>query len=132
MTADLDLARRAVACKGFRWMPGMLVVSSAWLHSARYLRTVDHGNCIEHEWSFAWNGGDGGRMPDDAAPDLFDPATLGCLLDLVREAWGNPGIFVRPHRDGWQVHEFAGRRILPFGEGNTEPAALVAALEAAP
>ena len=28
----------------------------------------------------------------DALPDLTDPATLGCLLALVREAWQDPTI----------------------------------------
>ena len=63
MDGDMeDLGRRAVACKGWRWMQGML-------------RLTDK---------------------DDALPDLADPATLGCLLALVREAWSNPDLHFRP------------------------------------
>lgn len=52
------------------------------------------------------------RMEGQYLPDLADPATVGCLLALVREAWGNPRLRVsRPDRS------------------NAE--ALVAALEAA-
>lgn len=29
-------------------------------------------------------------------PDLTDPATLGCLLGLVREVWGDPNVFLAP------------------------------------
>jgi hypothetical protein len=103
------LSRRAVACKGWRWKPGML----AYFHDGRYTRV---------------------SMPDawastTALPDLTDPATLGCLLALVREAWEPHGTFVSTHRyDGgeWSI------RTLPLPVFATEAEALVAALEAAP
>ena len=70
-----------------------------------------------------------------AEPDLTDPATLGCLLALVREAWG-PVVWWEPdHRcDG------LGRLCVYDSEGvcqyvwdnGTEAEALVAALEATP
>lgn len=67
----------------------------------------------------------------DALPDLSDPATLGCLLALVREAWDDPfalvdydrcnwGLFTRKHDCVWVC------------TADTEAEALVAALEAAP
>jgi len=58
-------------------------------------------------------------------PDLTDPATVGCLLALVREAWDDRYLCasVSPRKlwlvDGWSLHD-------------TEAEALVAALEAAP
>ena len=65
------------------------------------------------------------------------PAALGCLLWLVRLAWGCPGAYARESsRGGWVVcvrnldpngPVFAG----PF-RGPTERAALETALEAAP
>ena len=60
----LELARRAVACKHWRWTPGMLV-----LNGPRVL-TVDE------------------RDMTGLVPDLGDPATLGCVLALVRESNG--------------------------------------------
>jgi hypothetical protein len=67
-----------------------------------------------------------------AVPDLTDPATLGCLLALVRESWG-VCVHVAPDT-GWHVR----RAVLPNGSTinlgiveATEAAALVAALEAA-
>ena len=68
--------------------------------------------------------------PDDLLPDLTDPATLGCLLALVREAWGERTIGIE-----WEDGEAAGWLITGIEHneisGDTEAEALVAALEAA-
>jgi len=67
----------------------------------------------------------GSPMFKRALPDLTDPATLGCLLALVREAWDDRYLCasLSPRKlwmvDGWSLHD-------------TEAEALVAALEAAP
>jgi len=63
------------------------------------------------------------------------PATLGCLLALVREAWGMPtGITVSyPSDEGlWGVSWSGATHGGWCGRGKTEAEALVAALEAAP
>ena len=112
----IDLGRRAVACKGWRWMPGMSLIrrktgpaggTGPRPTQLRVALTCGHpcdaGACVA----------DVDRLPRPGppdphwVPDFRDPATLGCLLALVREAWG-------------------------LGLGLTEAAALVAALEAAP
>lgn len=113
-----DLAERAVACKSWRWMTGMRSidsnaykwrnVSGAWIGEGHAIRTC-RGQLL---------------------PDLTDPATVGALLALVREAWGDPNIWVGRRENGWAcygylVWELAG---LCFSEAE----ALVAALEAAP
>ncbi len=66
----------------------------------------------------------------DALPDLTDPATLGCLLALVREALRDPEAFARREigGPGWVVIRSNSVRLI---RGDTEAAALVAALEAA-
>ena len=81
----------------------------------------------------------------DVLPDLTDPATLGCLLVLVREAWDvgygenkyayiavNPP--VTPHMgEPWSVVVCDHNGEWPFGfDGDTEAEALIEALEAAP
>jgi hypothetical protein len=122
MNADmLDLARRAVACNGWRWMPGMLVVGSQ-----------RHG-----EWPFRVCHLSALTLRDDlgALPDFTDPATLGCLLALVREAWGDPSLSVLFDHDGckWRVGRWEDDGLaLRCRPADTEAEALVAALEAAP
>ena len=122
MNDQTDLARRAVACQRWRWMPGMLAV----------------------EWAAPGMGLTGGRpMRVDAdwqevgvyLPDLTDPATLGCLLALVREAWGDPEAHLALGGGGWVLMSGESRVadvVYPSPAGRTEAAALVAALEAAP
>jgi len=110
-----DLARRAVACPGWRWMPGMLLVSAA--KDMRPMRLVEGGRAfLDLIPSEAW------------LPDLDDPATLGCLLALVREVSGARAHVV-PARS-WHAWVVASPVSRDFW-GNTEAEALVAALEAA-
>jgi hypothetical protein len=122
MTSDqIDLARRAVACKGWRWMPGM---------SAR--RWSGHGE-VSAVARVSAPARETPWLSEGWLPDLSDPATLGCLLALVREAWGPAYGTGRPHlrptATGWFVAS-CGYPVAP--EGLTEAEALVAALEAAP
>ena len=127
MTEDM-LARRAVACRGFRWVRGML------RHDGyRYI-----GSGVWARWSDTAAVVTALHMPEQY-PDLTDPATVGCLLALVREAWGDPGFYVT--RSGIYI---GGTDILGWdsfgllrGTGwgtlyRSEVDALVAALEAAP
>jgi hypothetical protein len=62
-------------------------------------------------------------------PDLDDPCTLGGLLALVREAWGDSAAHAAPDGD-W--HIYGDMPETEYAIGDTEAAALVAALEAAP
>ena len=121
-----DLAKQAVACKGWRWMPGMLGVSAKaglWRVEQADLTALcgaGAGPASIHE-AGVW------------LPDLDDPATLGCLLALVREAYGKSGIHAR--RIGaslWRVYDDAWLKRAPLGKGATEIEAIIAALEAAP
>jgi hypothetical protein len=74
-----------------------------------------------------------------AYPELTDPATRGCLLELVRQAWNQASISTRyseyQDRVEWDVPtpvEQERVRDMVFFTGKTEVEALVAALEAAP
>lgn len=112
MTEEMvALARRAVACKAWRWMPGM-----------RWWTDDDRGRLDDFQPEYM------GR-PTHALPDLTDPATLGCLLALVREAWGED-TWVQ-HEDEWTCWVVLNGQ-LDHHVGATEAEALVAALEAAP
>jgi len=114
-----DLAKRAVACKHWRWMPGMLAIVG-----------VERQRVLSD------------KLPayPDRIPDLDDPATLGCLLVLVRQAWDDKGLHCAGMYSGgeWLWHVHGGthhgstfrRRVYAITHG-TEAEALVAALEAA-
>jgi hypothetical protein len=135
MTAH-DLARRAVAAPHWRWMPGMVALDSTG---------EEHpGRVIDDRKSLVYEDADGaiheGVVSRSDLPDLSDPATVGALLALVREAWephrGSDYIASTMHTgSGWGVGARYGSEglaaiVLPTYE--TEAAALVAALEAAP
>ena len=122
-----EVARRAVACKGWKWMVGMSVAVPDTL-----------------------DGGEGGyyriyiasHVPEaDAYPNFSDPATMGCLLHIVREAWNVPDLSAirSAFKDGSVVWSFCltqeCREQLGLADGYlggaTEAEALVAALEVA-
>ena len=107
----IALGKRVVSCKHFRPMRGMLDMQS---------RTWDS--------SLLW------RWHNEVdVPDLRDAATLGCLLALVREAYGQPLVSVKWSIDGWRVINTEGKAwCWRIAKGASEAEALVAALEAAP
>ena len=119
------LSRRAVVCRGWTWGPGMLDlfgrrVRNVWPDDLGIHWSHIPENCVVRD--------------ADALPDLSDPATLGCLLALVREAWGDLGMFARPRvgkvRPDWAV--FTGQNSDFVCAASTEAEALVVALEGAP
>ena len=139
-----ELAKRAIACKGWRWLPGMLGCEPL--------------PYIDNDGSEVWYGGEHYRVTDAPGldvirmelretfgvtrylvPVLTDPCTLGGLLHLVREAWGEPSVFARPFGGGtWQCWYWRDDgQVWPCGDlavqsPATEAEALVAALEGAP
>ena len=106
----IELGKRAAACKVWRWMPGM---ADCWGGRVR------EGDGLDRNTAF---------------PDLRDPATMGCLLALVRGAWAMPtGIIVRYSDDKgkWEVSWSGSTHGGICGSGATEAEALVMALESA-
>lgn len=148
----LDLGRRAVACRGWRWMPGMLAYDLRVRDSCevRVYRTplrdsIDVIHSGGNRWAiplaarsperdrWLWPGD-----PPYAIPDFSDPATLGCLLALVRVAHVDPTASAYALRNGsWEASVVLrsarpGELSAPVWRGSSEAEALVSALEAAP
>jgi hypothetical protein len=117
-----ELARRAVACKRWRWMPGMLSEKGL-----RVFRRDDDGYVVGYYANQEYIC----ECVPGTLPDLRDPATVGCLLALVREAWNSPSACLSMTE--WVV----GKPLWTISvwqklfSGRTEADALVAALEAA-
>ena len=95
----INLGRRAAACRGWRWMPGMSLIrrktgpaGGTGLRPTQLRVALTCGHPCD---PFACVT-DVDRLPRPCppdphwVPDFRDPATLGCLLALVREAKGDP------------------------------------------
>jgi hypothetical protein len=137
---QIELGRRAVACKGWRWMPGMRAVGQYPNYPVRVHEcgeNVRDTDDMEEPEPWGWQQPapySDHVYPGPYLPDLTDHATLGCLLALVREAWGDLHMVARcDDRHGkvsWWICRWGD---LPRSrECSTEAEALVAALEAAP
>lgn len=139
------LAERAVACKKWRWMAGMVVHIPACGSSPERKGTlVEERGFPGHS---CYVGGVGlCSVPPKSLPDLSGPATLGCLRELVREVWGDPHIYtVQGAERRWYIcrlgedFELTLRKSGYFASSmeeelsfSTEVEALVGALEVAP
>jgi hypothetical protein len=119
----MELGKRAVACKHWRWMIGMRAIKQC----SRWFRLEETRKRLTGDWA-------------DALPDLEDHATTGCLLALVREAWpaapastNYHGCYdpQRGHYHVWTCYYCTGTS-WEQAIGDSEVEALVDALEAAP
>jgi len=115
------LGRRAMACAHWQWKAGL-----------RAIKRQPRGHLIGVRFTET----EIGAVPG-AIPDLTDLGSLGCLLGLVREVWGDPHAHAEwNEEDGsWRVVTRERRRIgtaIHHSHGATEAEALVVALEAAP
>lgn len=108
----MGLCRAAVACEGWRWMPGMLTITGYRVSDADV-----HSN---QPTLFA-----------DDIPDFSDPATLGCLLALVRQRWGR-SMHVTECDGRWEFGYRYGEVLVSCCWAESEVEALLWALWAGP
>ena len=120
------LGARAVRCKPWVWMEGMKAIEHQ--NPATWVRL------LWFDIHFRWNGcGEGGswqrltsKTMEHLTPDLTDPAALGCVLALVRKAWGDPEACIFNERPGnWHLVSVKGG----VAHSPTEAEALVAYYE---
>jgi len=100
-----QIARRAVACDGWRWMRGMLCPTDEDGYAARILHVglTDR----QSETADSYDGGGiitRGCILEGSLPDLTDPATKGALLSLCRVAGGCDALHFVPEGDRWVAH----------------------------
>jgi len=112
-------------------MEGMLAVpapGSEYEGWCRILRASDDGavNSWTDEDGHILDAEEDGDFATfaDLIPWLGELVTLGGLLALAREKWGT--VYAKPEEDRWTVRGPTGHIV---GQGPTEAAALVAALE---
>jgi len=123
----IELAERLMSSGRWQWMPGMrtingrrlAVVFGASRTAAVLCDLRDDANSDTEELQ--------GELPD-----LNDPATVGCLLALVREAHGQDDMGASRYRERWCIEctPQEGQHYAFYGA--TEAEALVYALESAP
>ena len=113
------LGKRAIATDCFEWRPGMLVLCSNPVDNHRIVSVEEDALYIrQNQTRF-------GRIQ----PDCSDPATIGCLLYLVRDLHKMPTIWT-VERDGiWYCCWSGATHGGDLGSGASEAEALVSALE---
>jgi len=150
---ELDLAKRLVSLKNWTWIPGMLAWRKTHRNEWVQVRCVEglgahtelaDPKVLERTTSktLIMEAGhtvvDGWHRVEDLLPDLTDPATIGCLIFLVRQAWGDPTISTAATREkdglrGWIMESWDPRSpINNIGPFPIEVEALLIGLELAP
>jgi len=130
-----ELARRAVACKHWEWLPGMLILGGTYLSGTRL--DGGRGSLYINSWTYAEDFTQQ-KLSNDL-PNFSDAATRGCLLQLCREARQDPnaGVFFQykdpdPRHENRPTWEWRARDLLGWtgcAGFATEIDALVALLE---
>jgi hypothetical protein len=127
------LGKRAKACRGFDWAPGMVGRVGDWRGRAN---EVKDGRVVWHTEDNL--PGHTRPLPGEAIPDFDDALTELAMLPLVRKTWQNDRLFVRHfpgdggNREEWALCRPMEGKGVRLGTGALEVEALVGALECAP
>ena len=117
----IDFARRALKCKHWTTHPPK---ASRRIQSFSHYPKRNQSGMLWVRESEPWS---------DWLPDFGDDSTLGCLLALVRKAWGCAHLSVVGDINGeWRIDAEGIQGVRDLHSFRFESEALVCALEAAP
>jgi len=136
---EINLAKRAVACEAWEWMSGMTAIPLGFERERWLLCWVQGKEAGGYQTSGGkWWGIANSDTPMDLTewiPDLSEPATIGCLLDLVRKIWRDHTATIVATKEsdgstGWIMESWNPQSpINQIGPFSTEAETLIAALE---
>lgn len=137
---QIALARHLTEHPAFKWTAGMCAMT-ACDHRWRLVADITglFGDGEGHDSRmFGWEKT---SHHSGAVPDLTDPATRGCLLDLARTAWDRPSLHAYlepPYRNGfpdgpgWRVNIYDAKGALALFRASTEGEVLALAILESP
>ena len=118
------LWRELMDAERVRWMGGMLARADGWeplrlaVEFLPYVWSGIAGDVVGHEHAH--------NVGDDAAPVWADPATIGCLVAMAREATGDAEASCVVYAGQWHCDWHGNETI-----AETEPEALLLAIKEA-
>jgi hypothetical protein len=125
----MALSIRARDCVRWRWLPGMAGMDALGVPFRLLMPHHSGGALVAVGASLV------PAYPESLQklfPDLDDPATLGCITQLVRDSYGDPEMFMVLGGSGWVWLSGESRVadvILPIASAGSIPEALINALE---
>lgn len=104
MDSKKELALSLVTCSGWSWLPGMLLITPEEKYErVLRVRKSDGYLCLADDSENTINWYD----PKGSYPDLYDPATLGCVMSLLKFRMKEPTLHLTPDKDGWYVNKLS-------------------------
>lgn len=134
------MSRRAQDAPAFRALAGQLWASDGVTVRVQSVPGDGVPFCfVEHDADYDCDYVDVAKVsdrrhayPSDWTLDESDPATMGTVEHLVREAWAPGRVTLRPYADGWSIDVYRWNSLVWSGWEARQHEALAAALHAAP